>query len=69
MSEKERERRERELILDAMTVAPLSIQAGISDSVMVRDLFEQKELGTFETSLSVPVNPTGVRLLLLRPLS
>lgn len=45
--------------------------AGLSsDKAMVRDLFEHRDLGVFETLVSLPVNPSGgVRLLLLTPIS
>lgn len=35
----------------------------------VRDLFEQKDLGTFEETFTATVNPSGVRLVTLTPVS
>lgn len=46
----------------------LSFQVGFTSSRgSIRDLFAQKDLGTFSGSFTGSVNPTGVRLLKLTP--
>ena len=45
-------------------------QAGLKTKMAhVRDLFEQRDLGTFEEAFTARVNLSGVRLVKLTPVS
>ena len=42
----------------------------MTDKAMVRDLFTHRDLGVFNSNVTVSVNPSGgVRLLLLTPVT
>ena len=55
---------------DAETRAAVTVKwsdLGITGKQIVRDLWRQKDLGTFEGQFSAPVEPDGVVLVSLRP--
>ena len=56
-------------LIDWSNYVFFSLQVGLSaEKAKARDLFEQKELGTFMGSFHAIVNPSGVVMVRLSPL-